>query len=52
MTTLVTGSTGHLGEALVRTLKARSEPVRGIDMNSSAHTDVLGSITDRDLVTQ
>lgn len=52
MTTLVTGSTGHLGEALVRTLKARSEPVRGIDVNSSTHTDVVGSITDRDLVTQ
>lgn len=50
MTTLVTGSAGHLGEALVRTLRARGEPVRGIDISPSPTTDLVGSITDAALL--
>lgn len=44
---LVTGSSGHLGEALVRTLRERGESVRGLDITSSAYTDLAASITDR-----
>jgi len=33
---LVTGSSGHLGEALVRTLRAGAHEVRGIDIVESA----------------
>lgn len=43
---LVTGSSGHLGEALVRTLRGTGRPVRGIDRLASPYTDVVGSITD------
>lgn len=44
--TLVTGSAGHLGEALVRTLRAAGRGVRGSDVRASPFTDVVGSITD------
>jgi nucleoside-diphosphate-sugar epimerase len=44
---LVTGSSGHLGEALVRTLRERGERVRGMDLLPSPFTDVVGSIVDR-----
>jgi UDP-glucose 4-epimerase len=47
---LVTGSSGHLGEALVRTLRGMGHEVRGMDVLASAHTDVVGSIIDRELV--
>jgi UDP-glucose 4-epimerase len=50
MTILVTGSTGHLGEALVRCLRSQARPVRGVDLNPSPFTDAVGSITDRDFV--
>ncbi len=43
---LVTGSAGHLGEALVRTLTDRGESVVGIDVTASAHTSRVASITD------
>jgi UDP-glucose 4-epimerase len=49
-TILVTGSTGHLGEALVRTLRAANRPVVGLDLVASPYTDLVGSITDRELV--
>lgn len=49
---VVTGSTGHLGEALVRTLRAAGRDVRGIDIAPSAYTDVVGSISDRDVVAE
>jgi UDP-glucose 4-epimerase len=52
MTILVTGSAGHLGEALMRTLRARNVPARGIDLKPSAFTDATGSITDRAFVRQ
>jgi UDP-glucose 4-epimerase len=47
---LVTGSAGHLGEALMRTLRARERPVVGMDIKESPFTDRVGSITDRAFV--
>ena len=47
---LVTGSSGHLGEGLVRVLRDRGVPVTGLDVLPSAFTDVTGSITDRDVL--
>lgn len=47
MKVLVTGSAGHLGEALVRTLRDRGDEVVGTDLNRSDFTDTVGSITDR-----
>ena len=46
MTILVTGSAGHLGEALVRMLKERGDDVRGLDIKPSPFTDIVGSIVD------
>lgn len=45
---LVTGSSGHLGEALVRTLREDGVPVTGLDLRPSPWTDVVASLTDRD----
>ena len=50
MKVLVTGSSGHLGEALVRTLKNSNREVIGVDIVHSDFTDMVGSITDRDYV--
>ena len=47
MRILVTGSSGHLGEALVRVLRADGSDVLGLDVLASPHTDVVGSIADR-----
>ncbi len=47
MRILVTGSAGHLGEALVRTLRNTTHEVIGLDILDSPFTDQLGSITDR-----
>jgi UDP-glucose 4-epimerase len=47
MRVLVTGSSGHLGEALVRTLRGLSHEVVGLDITASPFTDYVGSITDR-----
>ena len=47
---LVTGSAGHLGEALVRTLRASARPCRGLDRLASPFTDVVGSIVDPEVV--
>jgi UDP-glucose 4-epimerase len=47
---LVTGSAGHLGEALVRTLQAQGRDVVGLDVLASPFTTVVGSITDREVV--
>jgi nucleoside-diphosphate-sugar epimerase len=44
---LVTGSAGHLGEALMRTLRARKIDAVGMDVLPSPFTDVVGSIADR-----
>ena len=47
---LVTGSAGHLGEALVRNLRQSPHNVVGIDINPSNFTDHVGSIADREFV--
>ena len=47
---LVTGSAGHLGEALMRLLAGRGLAARGIDLEPSPFTDMVGSIVDRDFV--
>jgi len=46
MTLLVTGSAGHLGEALMRTLRAAGEDARGLDRLPSPFTTHVGSIDD------
>ena len=50
MTLLVTGSSGHLGEALVRTLRAQGRSVLGLDVLPSPFTNLVGSIADRAVV--
>ena len=50
MKVLVTGSAGHLGEALVRTLREMNYEVVSIDILASPYTTHTGTITDRDLV--
>jgi UDP-glucose 4-epimerase len=47
---LVTGSAGHLGEALVRTLPQAGHQPIGLDITNSAFTHEVGSITDRRFV--
>jgi UDP-glucose 4-epimerase len=42
----VTGSAGHLGEALVRVLRAEGHELDGL---ASRHTSAVGSIADREL---
>ena len=46
MRILVTGSAGHLGEALVRTLRETSHEVVGLDVLASPYTNEVGSIAD------
>ena len=43
---LVTGSSGHLGEALVRLLRSQGQEVCGLDVLPSEFTDIVGSIVD------
>jgi len=50
MKILVTGSAGHLGEALMRTLRHSSDHPVGIDIKPSEFTDFVGSIADRNFV--
>jgi nucleoside-diphosphate-sugar epimerase len=50
MKILVTGSAGHLGEALLRTLKNTDHEVTGMDLVPSDFTNRVGSIIDRDHV--
>jgi nucleoside-diphosphate-sugar epimerase len=50
MKILVTGSSGHLGEALVRTLKSQGYEVTGLDILPSPHTSAIGSLTDRSFI--
>jgi UDP-glucose 4-epimerase len=50
MRILVTGSSGHLGEALMRVLRDDGADVVGLDVLPGASTDVVGSIVDRALV--
>jgi UDP-glucose 4-epimerase len=50
MKILVTGSSGHLGEALMRTLPALGHEALGVDIVRSPFTQVTGTIADRALV--
>ena len=50
MRVLVTGSAGHLGAALVRTLRERRHEVAGLDVLGSSETTDVGSICDPDVV--
>jgi len=50
MRILVTGSSGHLGEALMRTLPALGHDAVGVDIVPSSFTHVVGSIADRAVV--
>jgi UDP-glucose 4-epimerase len=50
MNVLVTGSSGHLGEALMRTLRASGRPAVGLDIIPGPFTDKVGSIADRPCV--
>jgi nucleoside-diphosphate-sugar epimerase len=50
MRILVTGSSGHLGEALVRTLQRFNHELIGVDLLDSPFTTCVGSIADRALV--
>jgi nucleoside-diphosphate-sugar epimerase len=52
MKVLVTGSAGHLGEALVRNLVSRNYEAVGLDILPSPFTTHVGSLTDRCLVKQ
>jgi len=52
MKVLVTGSSGHLGEALVRTLRHTHHEVIGLDLRPSDFTNKVGSISNRDCVKQ
>ncbi|MEK7723765.1 MAG: NAD(P)-dependent oxidoreductase [Acidobacteriota bacterium] len=47
---LVTGSSGHLGEALVRTLRKMDWEVISVDILPSVFTSKVGSIANRDFV--
>jgi nucleoside-diphosphate-sugar epimerase len=47
---LITGSSGHLGEALMRVLGDEGHDVIGLDVLASPHTTVVGSIADRSRV--
>jgi len=50
MRALVTGSSGHLGEALVRTLADDGHDVVGLDNRAGRFTTCLGSITSSSVV--
>jgi len=50
MKILVTGSAGHLGEALMRTLPAAGHEPVGVDLNPSPFTHYVGTIADRAFV--
>lgn len=50
MKILVTGTSGHLGEALVRTLGQAGHELLGLDLVPSPFTTHVGSIADRELV--
>ena len=50
MKILVTGSSGHLGEALIRTFRDKRIDAIGVDVLPSPFTDRVGSIVDRAFV--
>jgi UDP-glucose 4-epimerase len=50
MRILVTGSAGHLGEALMRTLQDSNHEAVGLDKTDSPFTRFVGSITERGFI--
>ena len=50
MRVLVTGSSGHLGESLIRTLQGSNHEIVGLDLTASPFTSHIGSITDRECI--
>ena len=50
MKILVTGSSGHLGEALIRMLREKSVELIAADIVPSDFTNQVGSIIDRHFV--
>ncbi len=52
MRILVTGSAGHLGEAIMRSLHGPQYEAIGLDIKRSPFTQLVGSITDRGFVRQ
>jgi UDP-glucose 4-epimerase len=50
MRVLVTGSSGHLGEALVRTLRQQDHEVVSLDILAGPFTSHVGTVTDRAFV--
>ncbi|ELR71166.1 UDP-glucose 4-epimerase [Fulvivirga imtechensis AK7] len=50
MKILVTGSSGHLGEAIIKVLKDADKSFVGVDIKPSEFTTHVGSITDRTFV--
>jgi UDP-glucose 4-epimerase len=50
MTVVVTGSSGHLGEGLVRCLRGGPHRVVSVDRVASSFTSHVGSVADRDFV--
>ena len=52
MRVLVTGSSGHLGEALVRSLRDRGHEAVGLDVLPGPFTKQVGSVADRAVVRQ
>lgn len=46
MRVVVTGSSGHLGEALMRTLRAQEHDAIGIDILPAPYTDRVGDLVD------
>jgi len=52
MRILITGSAGHLGEALIRTLENSTHEAIGVDTKAGPFTERVGSILDRGFVKQ
>jgi UDP-glucose 4-epimerase len=52
MSILVTGSTGHLGEAIMRSLRTQGRQAQGVDIKPSPFTNFVGSVTDRGFIKQ
>lgn len=50
MRILAIGSSGHLGEARIRTLRAQNHDALGLDLVASPYTDRVGSIADGGLL--
>jgi len=50
MKILVTGSSGHLGEALMRVLPAQGFEPLGLDIIDGPQTDIVGSVCDRQTI--